>query len=159
MGKVGQEQHTSLTAERSECVTNSLTVQIIRQGHQNTPSEQTDTAHHRAQFISRHLNIPFKVLRSCNLVVPRWQTGGLGLHSEDGGARERSHAATVSKGKPATSAAVVFAKSNSIFPAVPLGWGASWFQALWNVIHQSSVLFRNIYLFRSGERLRWNSVK
>lgn len=65
--------------------------EIIWQGHWNNALNKTGSAHRRAQFISGHLNILFKVLRSCNLVVPLQQAGGLGSLSEDGGAREQPH--------------------------------------------------------------------
>ena len=46
------------------------------------------------------------MLRSFNLVVPRWQAGGLGLNSEDGSVREQTLTDAVSTGKPASSAAM-----------------------------------------------------
>lgn len=89
-----------------EHTTESLTLQMARSFDKDTKTHEVnkDTTHHRAQFNSMHLNILFIALCSCNLVVPLQQAGGLGLHSEDGSAREQSHTA---KCKPATSAAMI----------------------------------------------------
>lgn len=94
--------------------TNFLTVQTARSFKDTEAHEvNKDTAHHRAQFISMHLNILFIVQRSCNLVVPWQLAGGLGLHSDDGSAREQSHTAKCSHFRNHA-----FANSNSNFPAV-----------------------------------------
>lgn len=99
-------------------------------------STDRNTAHHRAQFISTHLNILFKVLRSCN----REQAGGLVLHSGDGRAREQSHAAAVTNQslQQPCFCQVYYNCSFSLYDT-------SWFQTLWSVIHPE-----NVYLFRSG---------
>lgn len=97
------------------------TVDQLTRTEQNTHREQTDTAHHGAQFISRHLNILFKVRRSCNLVAPQKQAGGLGLRSEEAGARVRSHTATVKERRNQPLQQSRFLPSpDSILPAVSL---------------------------------------
>lgn len=56
------------------------------------------------QTTDLHLNMVFQAVCTCNLAEPLLDAGGLGLHSEYG-SEEEHHTATVSEGKPATSAA------------------------------------------------------
>lgn len=62
---------TRTTQIDAQCETNFPTVQPARSFKDTKAHEvNKDTAHHRAQFISMHLNILFIVQHSCNLVVP-----------------------------------------------------------------------------------------
>lgn len=123
-----------------------------QQGHGNQPRQQRGRTP-QGPIYPRTFKYFLTALHSCNLAAPRQQAAGLGSHTA-GGARKHSRTA-LHANQPLLQSQfqLIYFSPHRIFSR----FDSSGCWPLWNIICQTSVSLRNIYLFfyRKLHSVKW----